>query len=158
MYPDYFWALIILCLPQKSDVLIPSQPVALGRSISIGDIAFFILEWPWRDDNHITFADPGTALHLSFNPAKTGHSIRTADAYVKRAKHELSICKLFPLPAIRQTNPDGFHIWFFFLFNCWYIVWLNIWFCDLIISGKKCKKLLKTLSGVLYKFRAINSH
>jgi hypothetical protein len=91
----------------RSYVVVPSQPVSLGPDVPVHDIALFILKTPGRDDQHIAFPDPGTALHLPFDSSHPGDAIGTPDTYVVGPEHQFSKGKLFAFPFFGQPHANG---------------------------------------------------
>jgi hypothetical protein len=92
----------------QSKIIIAPQPFDLRTGIAVDNIAFFILEVPWDDDEDIPLTDPDLLLDLSLDPAKPGDTVKTLDTDMVCTHHEFGAPEHFTVPFLGQLYPDNF--------------------------------------------------
>ena len=96
----------MLALQRRLQVPVLPQPVGLRREIAVHDIAFFILERPWGDDQDVTFTDPDPFFDLSLDPAHAGDSVIAFDPDMVCTLHQLGKRELFVCPFFWEAHTD----------------------------------------------------
>jgi hypothetical protein len=69
-------------------IIISPEPFDLRAGIPVDNIALFILEVPWDDNENITLTDPDFLFYLPFNPSHPGDTIKTPDADMVGTHHQ----------------------------------------------------------------------
>jgi hypothetical protein len=89
-----------------SEILIPPQPLDLRPCVAVYDIAFFVLEIPWDDDEDVSFPDPDFLLYFSLDPSHTGYTVETADTDMVGPHHQFGASKDLAVSFLGQLYPD----------------------------------------------------
>lgn len=97
-------------MPEKNKkrlkVIILPQPVHLRGQIPVDDIAFFVLETPWDDDEDVSLPDPCPFLDLSLDPPHPLHAIVAPDLDMVCTHHQLGAGKLLAVLLFGQADAD----------------------------------------------------
>jgi hypothetical protein len=91
----------------RSEIIIPPEPLHLRTGIPVHDIAFLILEVPGNYNQDIPFPDPDFLFYLSLDPAHPCNAIVTADADMVCPHHQFSRTKHLPVPFLGEFHPDN---------------------------------------------------
>jgi len=76
-----------------SKILITPEPLDLKAGITVNDLAFFVLEVPWNDNENIPLTDPNFLFYLTLDSPHTGYAIETTDPDMICTHHQFSIPK-----------------------------------------------------------------
>jgi hypothetical protein len=74
-------------------IIISPEPFNLRAGIPVDNIALFILEVPWDDNENITLPDPDFLFDLPFDPSQPGDTVKTPDADMVGTHHQFSTPK-----------------------------------------------------------------
>ena len=92
---------------ENLEIVILPQPVGLRGEVTVHDVAFFVLKWPWGNYQDVPFPDPDTFLDLSLDPPHPGDTVITFDPDVVCPLHQFGKRELFVCPFFWQAHPDS---------------------------------------------------
>jgi hypothetical protein len=89
------------------------QPIHLGAGISPDHISLLVLEFPWDDDDYVTFSDPDSLLHLARYASHPGNAVQASHLYAIGAEQAFHMTENLSILFAGETDSGDYSSFFF---------------------------------------------